>query len=126
MTRAIAVYEPYFAWEDSKEDGLFESNAQKLREDLSAYAASIGADNPFLYLDYADITQKPLESYGADNVAKIRAAAAKNDPDGVFQYMMAGGFKISQVRRYSFITTCNILTDSQVDPVLGEIRHDEL
>lgn len=94
---SLAVYEPYIAWEDSKEDELFESYARKLRDDLSAYAASIGADNPFLYLDYADITQKPLESYGTENVAKIRAAAAKYDPECVFQYMMPGGFKISKV-----------------------------
>lgn len=98
----IVVYEPYFAWEDSKEDELFESHAQKLRDDLSAYAARIDADNPFIYLDYADISQRPLESYGAENVAKIKAVAAKYDPEGVFQHMMPGGFKISQV--------CNILT----------------
>lgn len=94
----VAVYEPYFAWEDSKEDELFESHARKLRDDISEYAASVGADNPFIYLDYADIGQRPLESYGPENVAKIRAAAAKYDPEGVFQHMMPGGFKISQVR----------------------------
>lgn len=98
----LIMYEPYFAWEDSAEDELFEGHAQKLREDISAYAVSIGSDNPFLYLDYADISQKPLESYGPENVAKIRAAAAKYDPKGVFQNMMPGGFKISKVCRILF------------------------
>lgn len=94
----IVVYEPYFAWEDPSEDELFESHAQKLRDDLSTYAASVDAENPFIYLDYADISQRPLESYGVENVAKIQDAAAKYDPEGVFQHMMPGGFKISQVR----------------------------
>ncbi|KAF2168179.1 hypothetical protein M409DRAFT_21623 [Zasmidium cellare ATCC 36951] len=109
----LIMYESYFAWEDSKEDELFESHAQKLRDDISEYAASVGADNPFIYLDYADISQRPLESYGSKNVAKIRAAAAKYDPEGVFQHMMPGGFKISQV-------------DPRMGVVPDKPRHDEL
>lgn len=64
---------------------------------MAAYAESIGADNPFIYLDYADKTQDPLSSYGSDNVALLRDAAAKYDPNGVFQTLLPGGFKISKV-----------------------------
>lgn len=106
----LIMYEPYFAWQGSSQDTLFESQADFLRSELAAFAVSIGADNEFLYLDYADISQKPLESYGAENVVKIRAAAEKYDPHGVFQTMMPGGFKISKV-----------------DPDFGRPRyHDEL
>lgn len=42
--------------------------------------------------------QDPLGSYGAENVAKIRAAAAKYDPEHVFQSRVPGGFKISKVK----------------------------
>ena len=38
-----------------------------------------------------------MKSYGAGNVAKIRAAAAKYDPKQVFQARVPGGFKISKV-----------------------------
>jgi hypothetical protein len=48
-------------------------------------------------LDYADITQDPLASYGAENVKKMKAAAKKYDPQGVFQNLVPGGFKISKV-----------------------------
>ena len=65
---------------------------------IRKYAESIGADNPYLYLNYADKTQNPLASYGAANVEKMKAAARKYDPFGVFQDLVPGGFKISSVR----------------------------
>lgn len=64
---------------------------------VNEYAASVGAARDFVYLNYADKTQKPLESYGAENVRKIRDAAAKYDPSGFFQHRVPGGFKISDV-----------------------------
>lgn len=45
----------------------------------------------------ADRVKDPLASYGAENVAKIRAAAAKYDPRQIFQTRVPGGFKISSV-----------------------------
>jgi hypothetical protein len=51
-----------------------------------------------LYLDYADTTQDPLKSYGSENVEKMKAAAKKYDPFGVFQDLVPGGFKISKVQ----------------------------
>lgn len=41
--------------------------------------------------------QNPLRSFGQENVAKMAAAAAKHDPDGIFQIRVPGGFKISRV-----------------------------
>lgn len=65
---------------------------------VKEYAASIDADVDYIFLNYADGThQSPLASYGAENVAKIRAAAAKYDPKGIFQTQVPGGFKISKV-----------------------------
>jgi len=49
------------------------------------------------YLNYANPIQNPLASYGAKNVAKIKAAAKKYDPKGFFQKRMPGGWKISKV-----------------------------
>ncbi|KAH7394864.1 hypothetical protein DE146DRAFT_658558 [Phaeosphaeria sp. MPI-PUGE-AT-0046c] len=49
------------------------------------------------FLNYADSWQDPLASYGAENVEKIRKAARRVDPKGVFQTKAPGGFKISKV-----------------------------
>ncbi|CAK3920344.1 Bifunctional solanapyrone synthase [Lecanosticta acicola] len=94
----LILYEPYLKWEGSDQDELFNGQSHYLREVVSTYARSIGADNEWLYLNYADRDQSPLEGYGAENVARIRAASRKYDPEGVFQYMMPGGFKVSRVR----------------------------
>ncbi|KAL4877055.1 hypothetical protein BJY04DRAFT_230882 [Aspergillus karnatakaensis] len=65
--------------------------------EIDAFARSIGGGSDFLYLNYCDVTQNPLGSYGEENVRKIRDAAAKYDPEGVFQTRVPGGFKISKV-----------------------------
>ncbi|KAH9909289.1 hypothetical protein F4778DRAFT_793303 [Xylariomycetidae sp. FL2044] len=51
----------------------------------------------WLYMNYAGKNQKVLESYGAENVRKMKDAAAKYDPDQVFQKLCPGGFKLSAV-----------------------------
>nr|POE87140.1 bifunctional solanapyrone synthase [Quercus suber] len=68
-------------------------------EAVKDYAASI--ENgllPWVYMNYADKSQDPLRSYGAENVQKIKDVAARYDPHQVFQKLCPGGFKISDVR----------------------------
>ncbi|KAL9024541.1 MAG: hypothetical protein Q9196_006446 [Gyalolechia fulgens] len=48
----------------------------------------------FVYLNYADISQPVLQSWGSSNVNKLKAASKKYDPSGVFQTQVPGGFKI--------------------------------
>lgn len=64
--------------------------------DLDEFAKSVGADNPWKYLDYAYETQDPLASYGEENLQKLRDVSKKYDPEGVFQIMVPGGFKVSR------------------------------
>jgi hypothetical protein len=92
------VYQPYISWKGAEQDALFQNAGAELIKRIDDYAKSIGADNPYLYLDYADRTQDPLKSYGAENVKKMKAAAKKYDPFGVFQTLVPGGFKISKVQ----------------------------
>lgn len=51
--------------------------------------------SPWLYLNYAHSSQDVLKGYGQENVQKIRDAARKYDPEGVFQRLCPGGFKVS-------------------------------
>ena len=99
------VWQLYLAWQGSDQDTLFNSKGQQAISDIKAASVSNHTDNPFIYLNYADRSQSPLEGYGDANVAKIKAAAAKYDPTGVFQTLMPGGFKISLVDSDSN-TTC--------------------
>lgn len=73
--------------------GLLGEMAAQLRE----YAATLDANLPLVYLNYADASQDPLGSYGKLNFQHIRRVAAKYDPTGVFQTRVPVGFKISRV-----------------------------
>ncbi|KAI8628514.1 FAD-binding domain-containing protein [Xylariaceae sp. FL1651] len=61
------------------------------------FAKSVQGDMDFIYLNYADIDQDPLGSYGASNVQFLKDVAARYDPTGVFQTRIPGGFKVSKV-----------------------------
>lgn len=86
-----------------KTAGLAEWVRPKVRaiaDEVAAYASSSIQDGvmPWQHLNYAAADQDPLSSYGANNVAKMRAAAEKYDPQGVFQRLCPGGFKISAIK----------------------------
>lgn len=61
---------------------------------LEAYADSLGANKNWHYLNYAYKTQNPISGYGDEAIAKIKAASAAYDPQGVFQELRHSGFKI--------------------------------
>lgn len=65
----------------------------KLRE----FARSTGDDLNlgWEYLNYADESQNPLASYGAENFKKLQEIALRYDPQQVFQKLCRGGFKLT-------------------------------
>lgn len=65
-----------------------------LRLDLKAYTCQEGIDVDWEYLGYADCTQDPLSTYGAENVELMRNVALKYDPEGMLQTCVPGGFKL--------------------------------
>ncbi|KAF4962282.1 hypothetical protein FSARC_9635 [Fusarium sarcochroum] len=68
-------------------------------QEVREFAATIeGGNLEWTYLNYADKSQDPLGSYGAENIKKMKDAAAKYDPEEVFQKLVPGGFKISDVK----------------------------
>jgi hypothetical protein len=71
---------------------LLRSYGEKMQE----FAASKNGLVDWQFMNYADAYQDPLASYGSENVEKIRAAARKFDPQGIFQTKAPGGFKISR------------------------------
>lgn len=64
---------------------------------IEAFATSVGSNEDFIYLAYADAAQDPIGSYGTANVKHIRDATKRYDPDGFSQNRVPGGFKISRV-----------------------------
>lgn len=78
--------------------GLEEWVRPKVRavvDSTRAFAATIeGGVVPWVYLNYAHPSQDVLQSYGLDNMSLICETASRYDPEGVFQHLCPGGFKL--------------------------------
>ncbi|KAH9885516.1 FAD-binding domain-containing protein [Xylariomycetidae sp. FL2044] len=61
---------------------------------MEAAARARGLLHPFRYMGYASQFQDPIAGYGAANVARLRAVARQYDPEGVFQRLHPGYFKL--------------------------------
>ncbi|KAI9762610.1 MAG: hypothetical protein M1835_007997 [Candelina submexicana] len=57
-------------------------------------AKSMGLYNEYIYLNYAAADQVPYDGYGAANKARLQSIAKNYDPNGVFQKLQPGGFKL--------------------------------
>jgi hypothetical protein len=84
-----------FMWEDSSDDHAILTACQNIINKSVAKAKSLGLDNPYLYMNYASQFQSVVPSYGAANHAKLVSTANKYDPDGVFQTLQPGYFKLN-------------------------------
>lgn len=71
------------------------ARARQLVDEVDAYAASLGLDWGWRFLNYAyGPWQDPIASYGRSAQDKIRAASDRFDPDKVFQKLRRSGHKI--------------------------------
>lgn len=82
------------SWDTVTDDTAVTAAVTSFFTKFNAYAASKGKLNAYQYLNYAYKTEKPIQGYGAANVAKLRAVSKKYDPSAVFQKLVPGGFKL--------------------------------
>ncbi|KUJ07703.1 FAD-binding domain-containing protein [Mollisia scopiformis] len=71
---------------------------RRVYEGVREFAQSIDGLLNWTTANYAHPTQEVFQNYGKKNVEIIKEVAARYDPDGVFQYLCPGGFKISSVQ----------------------------
>lgn len=81
-------------WSSASDDeAVFEAAARFIdRVNATAYAQGLG--HPFIYQNYAAVQQPVFQGYGQKNLAKLRAVSKKYDPQGVWQKLQPGYFKI--------------------------------
>lgn len=82
------------AYSNESDDALVETAMNGIVDKQKALLASGGYLVDFVYLNYADVSQGVYSSWGADSVAQLQAVSNKYDPDGVFQTMVPGGYKV--------------------------------
>ncbi|QBZ66597.1 hypothetical protein PoMZ_13580, partial [Pyricularia oryzae] len=83
------------AYKNPKLKKLVDAKMTTWVDSIKTFAVENGADDEFLFLNYADLSQNPLGSYGDKNIAFMEEVVSKYDPNGVFQQNMPGGFKLS-------------------------------
>jgi hypothetical protein len=82
------------SWSDAADDTRILAAAANIVSRSNATANSRGLGNKFLYQNYASFEQDVFPSYGAANLAKLRAVSAKYDPSKVWQKLQPGYFKV--------------------------------
>jgi hypothetical protein len=91
---------PYFIlnlanmWSKAEDEPRMVKFSADLINASKAEAKRIGADNDYIYMNYASQYQDPIGSYGAKNVQRLRSVAKKYDPAAVFQTLVPGYFKL--------------------------------
>ena len=81
-------------WNSSSDDERVYSALATIQEETAAFARDRGADLEFLYMNDASADQDVVAGYGEESVRRLRQASRKYDPEGVFQTLMPGGFKL--------------------------------
>ena len=77
-------------WVDSSSNGLVHAKATELVAKLDAAGKEMGMLKRRVYGNYAEWSQKPLQSYGEANLEFFRRTARKYHPMGVFQKKVTG------------------------------------
>lgn len=83
-----------FSWTEPKDiNDMFEVSQRIMDRSLAA-VKKIGAEHPFLYINYGAPGQQVVMSYGTENCQKLKEISKKYDPEQVFQTLQPGHHKL--------------------------------
>lgn len=83
-------------WQDEEHDEAVHQMISTILERIKAKATSVGAQNDYVYMNYASMFQDVIGSYGPDNKAKLKDISSKYDPTRLFQELQPGYFKLDR------------------------------
>ncbi len=81
-------------WADARHDEAIRQALVRAMHKSRDLAKSRGLDHTYEYMNYASYLQDPVSSYGPASKARLLAIANKYDPEGIFQKLVPGGFKL--------------------------------
>lgn len=90
----LTVVNIVISWTNAVDDTRLLQAASNIVSRSNATAHAQGLGNKFVYQNYASAQQNPFFGYGAANLAKLRAASAKYDPNKVWQKLQPGYFHV--------------------------------
>jgi FAD/FMN-containing dehydrogenase len=83
------------AWDDSSYDQAVFQMQKRILDKVEAESKRRGIFHPFLYMNYASEFQDVIGSYGETSRRILEDVSKKYDPEGVFQELQPGPFKLS-------------------------------
>ena len=82
-------------WSSPSDDARITAAALRVIDQSVAIAKTMGLDHPFIYQNYASLNQDVFAGYGETNLQRLKEVSRRYDPDGVFQRLQPGYFKLS-------------------------------
>lgn len=79
-------------WDNAADTGFMEGWLDSMQENHVNILRENDLLEPFVYLNYAGGRQDPIGSYGTKK--QLQEVSKKYDPEGVFQTLVPGGFKL--------------------------------
>ncbi|KAL4962379.1 uncharacterized protein BDV14DRAFT_178507 [Aspergillus stella-maris] len=81
-------------WEKASDDETIHQFLDEFFDTVAQEAESRDFENKFIYMNYASQFQDVISSYGEGNKARLQEIASKYDPEGVYQSLQPGHFKL--------------------------------
>ncbi|KAI0835840.1 putative FAD-binding oxidoreductase [Hypoxylon sp. FL0890] len=81
-------------WWSPEDDQKANNYTSSMINKIDDASKSSGHYVDYIFMNDAAASQPVIESYGAENVAKLKNTARKYDPNRVFQDLASGGFKL--------------------------------
>lgn len=82
------------SYANESDDDIVQKGMEVIIGQQEALSRQQGLFIPYQYLNYADKSQHPIDSYGKASKAQLQAVSRKYDPHGFFQTSLPGGFKL--------------------------------
>ena len=81
-------------WSDSSDEPRMRSFMRRMTTRMKEAAESRGTHHPYRFQNHAFEEQDIFQGYGVDNFKRLREVRKSVDPDGVFQTLQPGYFKL--------------------------------
>ncbi len=81
-------------WSDEADDERIMAAAERIIERARNVAREMGLESRYIYQNYASRGQDVFGGYGKENLGRLREIRRVYDPDGVFQRLQPGYFKL--------------------------------
>ncbi|KAL5321334.1 hypothetical protein ACEPPN_012149 [Leptodophora sp. 'Broadleaf-Isolate-01'] len=93
-TEPLLLFNPAPRWHNAEDDETMLAAFQKIISSVRQEAEKLNVNHDFLYMNYSSQFQDVIAGYGSEQKEFMLQTSRKYDPEGVFQHLRAGGFKL--------------------------------